>query len=111
MIQLLIGLDFHDNNAAMAAGNTFATEGYISELQPSTKLHKPSLEPKPTRTKEKKPNPKDEQKNSVLPSRQLEETLGPLFMDHDHGWPIHVEVLSVQADERVPGHGLLRPHR
>lgn len=90
-------VDVHDNDAAMAARNTSATEGYISQLQSSTKLHKPSLEPKPTRATEKKSNPKGEHKNSVLHSRQLEETLGPMLMDYDNDRAIHVEVLSVQT--------------
>lgn len=36
------------NDAAMAAGNTIATEGHIPKLQPSPELHEPGPEPEPS---------------------------------------------------------------
>lgn len=42
---------------AMAIGDASVTEGHVPQLQPSAKLYKPSLEPEPTWTKDKKSNP------------------------------------------------------
>ena len=42
--------------AAMAIGDASVTKGYVSELQPSTKLHQSSFESEPTRNKVKKPD-------------------------------------------------------
>lgn len=37
-------------HAAMAIGDTSFTKGHVSQLLPSSKLHKPSFEPEPTGT-------------------------------------------------------------
>lgn len=40
--------------AVMAAGDTSFTKGHVSQLQPSSKLYKPSIEPEPTGAKKEK---------------------------------------------------------
>jgi len=49
-------LDGHYVIAAMATGDASFTKGHVSQLQSSSKLHKPSSEPEPTRVKEEKSN-------------------------------------------------------
>lgn len=100
----------HDDNAAMAAGNTSPPKGHLPQLQSSTKLHESSLEPKPSRIKEEKPNKKNEHKTCLFVARKLEENLGSHFMDFDNDWAFSLEVLSVQKQECIPCHGLLPCH-
>ncbi|RVW43113.1 Respiratory burst oxidase-like protein F [Vitis vinifera] len=95
------------DDAAMATGDATLTEGHVSELQSGTQLHEPSLESEPGGAEKEKLNTKNEHEAVVLSTRELEENLGYLLMGSDHGWVIYVEVLSVQADEGLPRHGLL----
>lgn len=99
------------DDAAMATGDATLTEGHVSELQSGTQLHEPSLESEPGGAEKEKLNTKNEHEAVVLSTRELEENLGYLLMGSDHGWVIYVEVLSVQADEGLPRHGLLPPNR
>lgn len=83
------------DDAVMAAGNITTTERHVSELQPSTKLHKPSPEPKLSWLKKEKFYTKNKHKVRLLSRRKLEETLGSVFLDFNNGWFVYLEVLSV----------------
>lgn len=83
------------DDAVMAAGNITATERHVSELQPSTELHKPSPEPKLSWLKKEKFYTENKHKVRLLSRRELEENLGFVFLDFNNGWSVHLEVLSV----------------
>ena len=91
----------------MAIGNPFATEGHVSELQSSPQLYQPSTEPEHTGTKEQRPHNKAKNKTALLFAGELEEDMGVDFMGRDHGWAFRVEILPIQAQGSVRGHGLL----
>ena len=94
----------------MAARNTSSTERHVYELQSSSELHKPSPEPKSTRAKNEKPDKESEQAMRLLLSRELEKNMGFDIMGYDNDWIIRMEILSIQAKECFPGHGLLSPN-
>ena len=94
----------------MAFGSPFATEGHVPEQQSSPQLYKPSIEPEHTGIKEQRPHNKDKNKTTLLFAGELEENMGADIMGHDLGWPFHVEVLPVQAEASLHGHGLLSPY-
>lgn len=79
----------------MAAVNITATERHVSELQPSTKLHKPSPEPKRSWLEKEMFYTENKHKVCLLSIRELEETLGSVFPDFNNGWFVHLEVLLV----------------
>lgn len=91
----------------MAAGNTSPPKGHLPQLQSSTKLHKPSFEPKPARVEEEKPNKKNEHKTCLFTARELEENLGSGLVDFDNDWAFSLEVLSVQTEKCISSYGLL----
>ena len=94
----------------MAARNAPSTEGHVSELQPSSELHKPSLEPKSTGAKNEKLDKESEQAMCILLSGELEENLGFRIMGYDNDWIIHMEILAIQAKKCFSRHGLLPPN-
>lgn len=94
----------------MAIGDAVATKGYVPKLQPSTQLHKPSLEPEPPRTKKERSNMQARHQFPLLFTRELEEDLGFDAVDLHHDWSFHMEVLTIQAEECVQGNGLLSSH-
>lgn len=77
----------------MAIGNAFVTKGHVPKLQSSAELHKPSVEPEPTRAEKERPHKKVEHEIAVLFARELEENLGLDIVDTDHDWTVHMEVL------------------
>lgn len=79
----------------MAAGNITTAERHVSELQPSTELHKPGPEPKLSWLKKEEFNTEIKHKVCLLSRRKLEETLGSEFLDFNNGWLVHLEVYSV----------------
>ena len=93
----------------MAARNAPSTEGHVSELQPSSELHKPSLEPKSPRAKKEEPNKESEQAMRLLFSGELEKNLGFDIMGCDNDRAVRMEILSIQAKECFPCNGLLSP--
>lgn len=102
----LIDLSFSDlvpfvACAAMAAGDAFATKGHVSKLQSSTQLHEPSLKPKPPGAKKEELHTETKLKAGLLHGRKLEENLGSLLVVSDNGCAFHVEVHSVQKQERI----------
>lgn len=94
----------------MAAGDAVATKGHVSKLQSSTQLHEPSLKPKPPGAKKEELHTEAKLKAGLLHGRKLEENLGSLLVVSDNGCAFHVEVHSVQKQERIQGHALLSSH-
>jgi hypothetical protein len=94
----------------MATRDTSSTKRHVSELQPSSKLHKPSLEPKSTGAKKEKPDKESEQAMCILFSGELEENLGFGIMGYHNDWIIHMEILAIQAKKSFSRHGLLPPN-
>lgn len=96
--------------AAVAIGNPFTAKGHVSELQSSPQLYQPSIEPEHTGTEEQRSHNKAKYRTTLLFGGELEENMGVDFMGYDLGRAFHVEVLPVQAHERLQGHGLLSSH-
>lgn len=94
----------------MAIGDASVTKGHVPQLQPSSKLHKPSLEPEPTRTKEEESDTEDEPLITLLFARELEEALGFNIMGCNNDWAVYVEVHTVQAERCLHYYGLLSLH-
>jgi hypothetical protein len=94
----------------MATRDTSSTKRHVSELQSSSKLHKPSLEPKSTRAKKEEPNKESEQAMRILFSRELEKNLGFDIMGYDNDRAVRMEILSIQAKECFSSNGLLSPN-
>lgn len=87
--------------AAMAIGDASVTKGHVLELQPSSELHEPSVEPEPSRTEEEKSDTENEQSSALLFARELEETLGFDIVDFDNDRAVYVEDHPVQAQRCV----------
>lgn len=94
----------------MAIRDTASTKRHIPQLQSSIELYKPSIEPKPSRVKEKESNPSNEFGFRLLHARELEKDMGIVLMDHDHDWIILVEVFPIQAKRCISCDGLLLTH-
>lgn len=94
----------------MAARNTPVAEGHLPKLQSSIELHKPGIEPKPTRLEKPKPNKANEFQIHVLSTRKLEKTLDHYLVDLNHDRFISMEILSIQTKGRIRSHGVLCSH-
>lgn len=68
-------MKFCYDHTAMAARNTSVTEGHVPELQSSIELHKPSVEPEPTRLEKPKLNKENGLEIYLLFTRKLEKTM------------------------------------
>lgn len=118
MIMIHQGKDFKNSMlfllfsscVAMATRDTTPTKRHIPKLQSSIELHKPSIEPKPSRVKKKESNTSNELGLRILHARELEKDLGFILMDHDHDRIVLVEILPIQAKRCVSCDGLLFTH-